>query len=111
VGNGGSVIAGAATSPLIPDDLDADRGRRSRALTFKVLSRGGFHMCFTGEPKFWTELDDELLRCLGDRDGAVTPAEIGARLGMSEAAVCTIIVMLAESGKVRICSVERVISH
>ena len=67
-------------------------------------------MCFTAEPNFWTDLDDELLRCLGERDGAVTPAELGARLGMSEAAVCTIIAMLAESGKVRIRSVERVIS-
>jgi DNA-binding IclR family transcriptional regulator len=68
-------------------------------------------MCFTGEPNFWTDLDDELLRCLGERDGTVTPAEIGARLGMSEAAVCTIISMLAESGKVRIRSVERVITR
>lgn len=68
-------------------------------------------MGFTGEPNFWTDLDDELLRCLGERDGAITPAEIGARLGMSEAAVCTIIAMLAESGKVRIRSVERGISR
>ena len=68
-------------------------------------------MCFTVEPNFWTDLDDELLRCLGERGGAVTPAELGARLGMSEAAVCTIIAMLAETGKVRILSVERVMSR
>jgi DNA-binding IclR family transcriptional regulator len=61
------------------------------------------------EPNFWTDLDDELLRCLGERAGAVTPAELGARLGMSAAAVCTIIAMLAETGKVRIRSVERVL--
>ena len=58
---------------------------------------------------FWTDLDDELLHYLGEQDGAVTPAELGARLNMSEAAVCTIVAMLAESGKVRIRSVERVL--
>jgi hypothetical protein len=61
------------------------------------------------EPNFWTDLDDELLRYLGERTGAVTPAELGAHLGMSEAAVCTIIAMLAETGQVRIRSVERVL--
>jgi biotin operon repressor len=68
-------------------------------------------MCFNAEPNFWTDLDDELLRCLGEQDGAITPSELGARLGMSEAAVCTIIAMLAESGRVRISSVERVVSR
>lgn len=61
------------------------------------------------ELNFWTDLDDELLHYLGERDGAVTPAELGARLNMSEAAVCTIVAMLAESGKVRIRSVERML--
>jgi predicted ArsR family transcriptional regulator len=60
------------------------------------------------EPNFWSELDDELLRCLADQHGAMTPAELGGRLGMSEAAVCSMLAMLAETGKVRICSVERV---
>lgn len=57
---------------------------------------------------FWSELDADLLRCLAERHGASTPAELGRRLGMSEQAVCSIVAMLAEAGKVRIVSVESV---
>jgi DNA-binding transcriptional regulator LsrR (DeoR family) len=38
----------------------------------------------------------------------MTPAEIGKDLGMSEQAVCSLVGMLAQTGKVRIRSVEGV---
>ena len=57
---------------------------------------------------FWSELDDDILRCLAERKGEMGPAEVGRRLGMSEDAVCSVLAMLAEAGKVRICSVERI---
>jgi predicted transcriptional regulator len=55
---------------------------------------------------FWSALDAEVLRCLAERRGEMTPGEIGRNLGISEHAVCSIIGMLAETGKVRICAVE-----
>lgn len=55
---------------------------------------------------FWAELDGELLRCLENARGPMAPAELGQRLGMSERAVCSILAMLAETGKIRIQSVE-----
>ena len=58
---------------------------------------------------FWGELDADVLRCLAARYGAMTPAEIGHHLGISVGAVCSIVGMLAESGKIRICSVERIV--
>ena len=58
---------------------------------------------------FWSELDADVLRCLAERSGEMTPAEIGGSLGMSEQAVRSIIGMLAEAGKVRIGSVERIV--
>jgi len=58
---------------------------------------------------FWGELDADVLRCLANRHGEVRPAEIGRDLGISEQAVASIIGMLAEAGKVRICSVERIV--
>ena len=58
---------------------------------------------------FWSELDADVLRCLAERPGEMTPTELGRRLGMSEHAVCSILAMLAEAGKVRIRSVERVL--
>jgi len=57
---------------------------------------------------FWSELDGDVLRCLAERPGEMSPAELGRRLGMSEPAVCSILAMLAEAGKVRIRSVERI---
>jgi hypothetical protein len=63
-------------------------------------------MCHSTVTDFWSELDTDVLRCLGERPGGMTPAQIGQRLRLSEAAVCSIIGMLAEAGKVRICSVE-----
>ena len=69
---------------------------------------GGPLMHLPVETDFWSELDDEVLHCLAERPGEVTPAQLGGRLGMSEAAVCSILAMLAETGKVRIRSVERI---
>lgn len=60
------------------------------------------------ESDFWAELDEDVLRCLAERPGEMTPAELGSRLGISESGVCSILAMLAETGKVRIRSVERV---
>jgi len=58
---------------------------------------------------FWGELDADVLRCLAERHGEMTPAEIGRDLGISEQAVRSIIGMLAEAGRVRISSVERIV--
>ena len=58
---------------------------------------------------FWSELDADVLRSLAERHGEMTLAEIGHDLGMSERAVCSILGMLVEAGRVRICSVERIV--
>jgi DNA-binding IclR family transcriptional regulator len=58
---------------------------------------------------FWSQLDADVLRCLREHPDELTPAHIGKRLGMSEGAVCSILGMLAEAGKVRICTVEWVV--
>ena len=49
----------------------------------------------------WSEIDDVVLQCLAA--GVAAPAEIGQRLGMSEAAAGSILAMLAAEGKVTIC--------
>ena len=54
-------------------------------------------------PDVWREIDDTVLQYLATGDA--TPAEIGQRLGMSEAAAASIIAMLAAEGRVRICRV------
>ena len=54
-------------------------------------------------PDLWREIDDAVLECLAG--GESTPAGIGQRLGMSEAAAMSIVAMLAAEGKVRICRV------
>jgi hypothetical protein len=53
---------------------------------------------------WWRSLDDEVLDCLAD--GPASAADIGRRLGMSEAAATSLIFMLAGEGKVRIARVE-----
>jgi uncharacterized membrane protein len=70
---------------------------------------GGIAMYRSTSVDFWSELDADVLRCLEERQGEMTPAEIGRDLGISEDAVCSIVGMLAEGGKVRICSVERIV--
>jgi DNA-binding IclR family transcriptional regulator len=57
---------------------------------------------------FWSDLDADVLRCLAERPGRTTPAELGRRLGMSEGALCSILGMLAEAGTVRIVAVEAI---
>jgi DNA-binding CsgD family transcriptional regulator len=54
---------------------------------------------------FWSELDGDVLRCLSETRGGLSPAEIGDRIGISEDAAQSIVMMLAQEGKVRICSV------
>lgn len=54
----------------------------------------------------WAEIDEAVLNVLAERGGRLTPAEIAADLGMSEAAACSILCMLAIEDKVRIASVE-----
>ncbi len=54
-------------------------------------------------PDIWREIDDAVLQYLATGDA--TPAEIGQRLGMSEAAAASIVAMLAAEGRVRICRV------
>ena len=66
-------------------------------------------MRMPSETDFWSELDQDVLHCLAEQRSAMTPTELGARLGMSESAVCSVLGMLAETGKVRITSVERVL--
>jgi DNA-binding GntR family transcriptional regulator len=55
---------------------------------------------------FWDDLDGDVLRCLAATRERLSPAEIGAQIGVSEAAARSILTMLAEQGKVRICSVS-----
>jgi hypothetical protein len=54
----------------------------------------------TGMDHLWTEIDDAVLDCLAA--GVAAPADIGKRLGMSEAAAVSVLAMLAAEGKVRI---------
>ena len=51
----------------------------------------------------WRELDDEVLQYLAT--GETTPAEIGKHLGISEAAVVSVVAMLAAEGRVRVCRI------
>jgi len=54
---------------------------------------------------FWGELDGDVLRCLSEKRGELSPAEVGDRVGISESAARSVLMMLAEAGKVRICAV------
>jgi IclR-like helix-turn-helix domain-containing protein len=49
----------------------------------------------------WDEIDAAVLECLASGDAG--PAQIGERLGMSEAAASSVLAMLVMEGKVRIC--------
>ena len=60
----------------------------------------------TEAPDWWADLHGEILDCLAE-SGALAPAEVGRRLGMSEAAVTSCLAMLAQERRVRICLVER----
>ena len=52
-----------------------------------------------------TKLEDEILNCLR-RTGITTPAEVGRRLRISEAAAASLLTILVQEGKVRMCLVE-----
>lgn len=53
---------------------------------------------------WWTALDDAIVACL--EAGALDPADIGRRMGMSEAAVSSVLSLLAADGRIRIALVE-----
>jgi len=57
-----------------------------------------------GMESWWSDLDEAILGCLAD-EGPLAPAEIGRRLGLSEGAVVSLVNLLAQEGKVRICLV------
>jgi hypothetical protein len=52
----------------------------------------------------WWDVDTEILSALAS--GAKSPEELGAALGMSAHAVTSLVAMLAQQGRVRICLVE-----
>jgi hypothetical protein len=54
---------------------------------------------------WWSETDGSILACLREV-GAVSPAEIGRRLGISEGEATTFVCTLVAQGKVRIGLVE-----
>ncbi len=51
---------------------------------------------------YWSELDGEVLRLLGERPGGLSFEEIGHKLGLSEDAVRSLVTMLAHDGRVRL---------
>jgi len=57
-----------------------------------------------GMESWWSDLDEAILGWLAD-EGPLAPAEIGCRLGLSEGAVASLVSLLAQEGKVRICLV------
>jgi hypothetical protein len=54
---------------------------------------------------WWTEFDKAVLDCLAGK-GPLAPADIGRQLGISETAITSILLMLAQERKIRICLVE-----
>jgi hypothetical protein len=54
---------------------------------------------------WWSEIDREVRDCLV-RHGAMSPAELGRHLRLSESAAASLLALLAREGKVRIASVE-----
>src|SRR5215471_290261 len=59
----------------------------------------------SGVTDWWTALESEILNCL-EHVGTVTPAEIGRRLGIPEAATASLLSVQVRDGKVRIRLVE-----
>ena len=53
---------------------------------------------------WWTGLDEDMMRCVA-RDGIATPIDIALELGMSEAAVGSLLAMLVREGRLRIALV------
>jgi hypothetical protein len=57
--------------------------------------------------QFWSLLDSEVLDCL-ECGRPLSPAEVGAKLGMSAEAAASLLTMLVHDGRVRITAVELV---
>jgi hypothetical protein len=53
---------------------------------------------------WWDEVDEAVLDCLSG-GASMAPADVGRRLGISEEAATSVIAMLAQEGKLRICLV------
>ena len=51
---------------------------------------------------YWSELDGEVLRLIGERPNGLSFQEIGHKLGMSEDAARSIVTMLAHDGRVNL---------
>ena len=58
----------------------------------------------TTENGWWSELDDQVLRCL--REGPISTRDLARRLNLSPAGATSLLLMLAAEGKVRVTSVE-----
>lgn len=58
----------------------------------------------TAMAAWWTELDGAILDVLSN-GRTVAPADIARRLGMSEDAIASLLALLAQEGKVRVCLV------
>ena len=56
---------------------------------------------------WWDDLDAAVLAFL-EANGAIAPQEVGRHLGLSESAATSVLCLLAQAGKVRICLVEPV---
>lgn len=54
---------------------------------------------------WWTEIDDQVRACL-EQHGAMAPADLARRIGLSEGAVVSVLSLLAQEGKLRIARVE-----
>lgn len=55
---------------------------------------------------WWRELDDEIVNCLVG-DESLTPGELGQKVGMSPAAVTSLLGRLAQEGRITIVRVAR----
>ena len=56
---------------------------------------------------WWAEIENDVLAALAG-NGVMTPAEVGRRLGMSEAGATSLLSTMAREGRVRLCAVEAV---
>jgi hypothetical protein len=56
---------------------------------------------------WWSVTEHDIVECL-HRDGALSPAELGDRVGLSETEATVFLCMLAREGKIRIRLVESV---
>ena len=57
------------------------------------------------DEEWWGDLDAAVIACL-EANGAMAPRDIGRRLGLSESAAASLLCLLVQQGRVRICLVE-----